>query len=125
MPDRFTARFVYVGEENGVSMVGVADDRQETVRSVLFQRAQNPDPQDVALGHDQVHWSIDVDGDSGYGGIVSVVLEGSNLVTTWSPGAAGDAGISRCIVVELLVPPAELERLCGGLQQMMPEIFKP
>ena len=124
MPDRFTARFVYVGEKDGVSMVGIADDEHATVRSVLFQHSQNPNLQDVELGHDQVHWSIGVEGHSGYGGIMSVLLEGSKLAITWAPGVAGDAGMSRSMIVDLAVPLAELKRLRVGLQQMMPEFFQ-
>jgi len=120
MWSRFTAQFLHAGEENGVLMVALADDDNETRRSIMFQRTEIPTPQDIALGLDGIHWMIDDEGCSGYGGIEQVTMSDEILTVTFESDTAENVRIAREISVDLALPPADLLKLRSGLQRLMP-----
>jgi hypothetical protein len=124
MLSEFTAHSVYVGQEEGVLMVGLADEADQTRDYVLFQRTQEPGKQDLALGHDQIHWTLGNQAYSGYGGVEKVELSANRLEITFSSEAVDSVGVDRHVVVELAVTDTDLKSLTAGLQQLMPDIFR-
>jgi hypothetical protein len=75
----FKAKFVSFQNEDGIVVVGFADDEFQTTQYVLLQRTLEPDEQDRKLGHDKVHVELDSQNRSGYGGIERIQMEGSAL----------------------------------------------
>jgi len=75
----FTAKCVTCQNENGVVIVGFADDEMATTEYLLLQRTLEPDAQDCKLGHDKIHAQLDSPDHSGYGGVESIQLNGSTL----------------------------------------------
>ena len=75
----FTAKCVTCQNENGVVMVGFANDEFETTEYLLFQRTLEPDAQDCELGQDKIHVQLDSPDHSGYGGVQTIQLRDSTL----------------------------------------------
>lgn len=78
-PALFIAKLAYSGESDGVLLAGLADDQHETVDYLLFQKSIDPGAQDLKLGHDQVHVTLNGRTSSSYGGIESIRLVSSEL----------------------------------------------
>lgn len=76
---QFIAKFAYSGESDGVLMAGLADDQYEAKQYILFQLASTPTREDVELGQDCVHVSLNGGLASAYGGIESVSLFADEL----------------------------------------------
>lgn len=81
----FNARCVTVQNDNGVVMVGFADDEFETTEYLLFQRTLEPDAQDCELGQDKIHVQLDSPDQSGYGGVERIQLVGSTVTVDLNP----------------------------------------
>ena len=69
---RFKASCITWQNENGVAMLGFADDEFNTTQYLLLQRTLEPDQQDRALGHDRVH--VQLNERSAYGNVEEAQL---------------------------------------------------
>ena len=123
MEATFVAHFVYVSEDNGTLLVGVADQQFDTRDCILFSRDREPTDQDRALGLDQIHVEYRDQAHSGYGGIEQVVLSSHTLLVMLTEQGAAQFGAPRRIRAELAVAESDVRHLADGLRQIMPEFF--
>ena len=115
---QFIAKFAYTGESDGVLMAGLADDQYETVDYLLFQKAIDPSAQDVELGHDQVHLTLNGGASSCYGGVESIRLVSSELKVRVDSSAAEVLGTEQDFVVSFDCRLEGLDELSLMLEKM-------
>lgn len=96
---QFTARFAYTGESDGVLLAGLADDQHETVDYLLFQKSIDTGKQDLKLGHDQVHVTLNGRTSSCYGGIESIRFVSNELQIQVDASTAEVLGTAQEFVV--------------------------
>lgn len=76
----FHASSVKAYSENGIAVVGFADDEFNPTQYVLLQRTLMPSEQDRNLGMDQPHVEIHPPTRSAYGGVDQVIVERGRLM---------------------------------------------
>ena len=106
----FKANFIRCQDQDGVVMVGFADDEFNTTEYLLLQRTLEPDQQDCELGHDAIHVELDSPERSGYGGVKLIRLDGSTVRVELNEKIGRELGASA-IEVELSASDAELAAL--------------
>lgn len=79
------AKYVTNIVENGIAIVGFADDEFKTKHYLLLQRQLAPSEQDRRLGHDAIHIERDSPNNSAYGGINELRLEKNRLFIRLEP----------------------------------------
>ena len=75
----FEARVVYCSTDNGVTIVGLADDAKDPHRYILFQQTVIPSEQDINLGFECPHITLNNETRSVYGGVERVALDDGSL----------------------------------------------
>lgn len=118
MPTVLQSNFVYAGIDEGVIMVGFADDQFNTSEYVLLQMSVTFDEQDVELGMDQVHITYCEEHRSNYGGIERFVLGNGHALITLSPETAAELEVDSGIEIWFPKDSARLESVRQHLQQM-------
>jgi hypothetical protein len=115
----FIAAVVHVGADDGVLMAGLADHAHDTRRYLLLQKAQHPDAQDIALGHDGVHVCLHAQARAAYGGIHAAQLSADALalhldaITTDALGLAASP-----LRIALAAPPEDVAAFAAMLRRM-------
>ena len=119
MSTRINGRFWHSGEENGVLVLGFADDKDQPSQYLLLQRTLAPSAQDRRLGQDGIHIEINDQSNSAYGGIRRVELKEDRIVLSLGESTARAIGSEEN--VEVVIDPAknddlrdELARLFAG-----------
>jgi hypothetical protein len=97
---KFIAHCVTCQNENGVALVGFADDEFNTTSYLLLQRTLEPDEQDIQLGQDQIHVELNSPSQSGYGGIEAIHVGHSTVRVEFTKEMAPEFGASA-VEVEL------------------------
>jgi Immunity protein 10 len=95
------ARFVKMTEENDVLVVSFADDAESPTHWFILQRTLEPSEDDVDLGQDQVHISVDSNPVGLYGGVVHGALTHDALVLRLSAAAGNELQTGDSIWAEL------------------------
>lgn len=99
----FSATCYSAYTEDDVFTVGFADREDDPRHYLILQRAEEPDEQDVALGHDVCYVEIGEPGLAGYGGIDEVLIGTDTLVFTFGQRTPWCEGLRT---VEIGISPA-------------------
>src|SRR5579864_2094419 len=121
MASLFEAGCVYSSDDGEVVIVGFADSQFDTKRYVLLQRGKHPSGEDRALGHDQVHITVDDESHSNYGGIRTIELEPGLVRISLEPNAARLLGTDREIVIRFVSNSSEQAALVTRLMELFAE----
>lgn len=116
---KFKASCITWQNENGVAMLGFADDEFNTTRYLLLQRTVEPDQQDRALGHDRVH--IHLNERSAYGTIEETQLRPQGVIFRLAPGTAAMVSDSEAIEVTFDLTATKLKELADQLRLLVGE----
>lgn len=95
---RRLAKKFYGKEDNGVIVVGFADDDFSPREYLLLQRTLEPDEQDIELGHDLVHIELDNQRQSVYGGLELVQLSANEIRFEFNSEASLTLGVSEIVI---------------------------
>jgi hypothetical protein len=106
---KFKASYITWQNQNGVAMLGFADHEFNTMQYLLLQRTLEPDLQDHALGHDQVH--IQLNERSAYGTVEEAQLQKGGLVLRLDDATAATVSGGENIEITLDVPTAKIKDL--------------
>ena len=91
----FRASVVNFEEQDGVLVVGFADDPLATSQYVLLQRTLHPSKQDLQLGMQGLHLEINGPDKSGYDAIDSISLMRDEAVLSLAPKLRSKTGIEK------------------------------
>lgn len=117
MNSDFKATCIHSEDMGDYLLVGLADQRHDTVDYLTFQRAHEFDEQDVRLGLNNVYVERNDQGYSGYGGIRSITIFSDHLHIEFDDhGADFMDGITTTDIV-FDFPRESLEALRSGLLQ--------
>ncbi|WP_313459987.1 Imm10 family immunity protein [Stenotrophomonas sp.] len=118
-PALFIAKHAYSGESDGVLLAGLADDQHETVDYLLFQKSIDPSAQDLKLGHDQVHVTLNGRTTSCHGGIKCIRLASNELQIQVDASTAEVLGTAQEFVVSFHHRLEGLEAFSAMLRGML------
>ena len=118
MPTVLNAEYIYSSDDDGVLLVGFADRQLEPTHYVLLQRQKRASANDVALGQDRVHITVDDQGRSMYGGIRAVDLQSKTLKIELEREAARQLGTEQEILVRFATTDAERAKLAPRLRDL-------
>lgn len=85
---RFTASCISWQIEDGVALLGFADDEFHTTQYLLLQRTLEPDQQDRALGMDRVYIEWSEQSRSAYGHVEEARLRRDGITLRLDPATA-------------------------------------
>jgi hypothetical protein len=117
MNPSFEATCMHAEDMGDYLLVGLADQKYDTVDYLTFQRAHEFDEQDVRLGMDAVHVERNGQGYSGYGGIRSVRLFPDRLQVDFDEKGVRFMGGLASTEVMFDFPGEVIERLRSALEQ--------
>ena len=106
---KFKASCITWQHENGVAMLGFADDEFNTTQYLLLQRTLEPDQQDCALGHDWVH--IQLNERSAYGTVEEAQLQKDSVVLRLDDATAATVSDGENIEITFDVPTTKIKDL--------------
>ncbi|HEX4965402.1 MAG TPA: Imm10 family immunity protein [Thermoanaerobaculia bacterium] len=113
------AGFVYWGEDEGVIMVGFADQQYRTEQYVLLQRSTDFSDEDRAFGEDNVHITIDDQSRSQYGGIRSIEIAPGLARIRLEKDSARFLNTDKEIVIRFSVSEPDLAALVSCLRALL------
>src|SRR3974390_3002403 len=113
---RFTANCVTYQTQDGVAMLGFADDEFKTNQYVLLQKGlAPPSPQDRQGGVGRPHIEVNSQSPSGYGGVARAQLLENRLVITLHPQAAAEMTVDDSIDIAFHVSKQRLREMGNQL----------
>ena len=118
MTETFDAGCVAVTDEDGVLLVGFADDEFETTSYITLQRPHEYDAQDVALGMDRVHIERDSQAQSAYGGIEEFVLQRDRAILRLDEATGRKLGGATKLEIRFAIDSDQFDRLRSGLRRL-------
>jgi hypothetical protein len=117
MNQSFKATCMHAEDMGDYLLVGLADQKYDTVDHLMFQRTHEFDEQDIRLGMDAVHVQRNDQGYSGYGGIRSVGLFPDRLHVEFDDEGIGFMGGLASTEVTFDFPGEVIERLRSALEE--------
>ena len=116
---RFTASCITWQNENGVAVLGFADDELNTTRYVLLQRTLEPDQQDRSLGQDRVHIEVNDQSQSAYGDIEEAQLRTEGVTFRFDPTTAAKVSHGEAIEIAFEVTAPKLQEMAEQLRLLI------
>ena len=114
---RFTASHVRYSFEDGVNILGFADNLEELQAYLLLQRGAEFDGQDKELDQDTYYIEVGENGVAGYGGISSISVQSNRLVVKLEQTAAWRKNLSS-IQIDYQLIHYDLNSLKQSLQKI-------
>jgi hypothetical protein len=118
MSTHLEAGFVYTSDQDGVVMVGFADQQFDTRRYVLLQRTRDVSDEERARGENDVHFEIDGQERSDYGVIDCVEVERGAVRIALRADKAADLEMDAEIRVTFKVNTQKHSQLVNGLRSL-------
>lgn len=116
---RFTASCITWQNENGVAVLGFADDELSTTQYLLLQRTLEPDRQDLALGFDRVHIESNDQSQSAYGDIEEVQLRAQGVTFRFDQTTAATVSNGETIEIAFEVTAPRLQDMAEQLRLLI------
>lgn len=117
---RLTANYVTCETQDGVAMLGFADDEFNTTQYIMLQRQLTPpSPQDREAGLDRPHIEVNSPTQSGYGGVAKADLQQNRLVLELNPNAAADMSVDDTIEIAFHLPVERLKKVGDQLRLIL------
>jgi Immunity protein 10 len=112
----FEAAQVNSQEEDGILLVGFADDAGHYI---LLQRSLLPSTEDRKLGQDHVHIEMNDQHHSTYGGIKDYILSRDKLAIQFLPAAAQKIGSQLTLDIRFKITEDAFQNLKRKLSQVL------
>jgi hypothetical protein len=107
--------------EDGVAMLGFADDDINTTHYLLLQRTLEPNPEDRRLGMDQVHVELNSQIQSAYGNVEEARLRKRGVVFRLDPATAAKVSDGEAIDVTIDMTPEKMKEVADQLRLLIGE----
>ena len=118
MTTHLEAGFVCTNDQDGVVMVGFADQQFGTRRYVLLQRTRDVSDEECARGENDVHFELDGQERSDYGVIDRVEVERGAVRIALRADKAADLEMDAEIRVTFKVNDRKYSQLVDGLRSL-------
>jgi hypothetical protein len=118
---KFHASRITCQVEDGVAMVGFADDDINTTQYLMLQRTLGPDQQDRRLGMDKVHIEFNSQLRSAYGNVEEVQLRKQGVVFRFDPATAAKVSSGETIDVTMEMTAGKMKELAEQLRLLIGE----
>lgn len=116
---RFTASCITWQNEDGVALLGFADDEFNTTRYLLLQRTLEPDPQDCGLSHDRVYIELNDQSRSAYGDVEEARLRKPGVTFRFDPTTAAAVSSGESVEIAFDVTVRRLEEMAEQLRLLI------
>lgn len=113
----FNAPVISAKTENGVAILGFANDEVNTTQYLLLQRLLNPSQQDRALGLDRIH--VQLNERSEYGAVKEACLRVQSVVFQFDEATAAAVSNGEPVEITFNVNSAQLDSLATQLRQLI------
>jgi hypothetical protein len=118
---KFHASRITCQVEDGVAVLGFADDDTHTTQYLLLQRTLEPDQQDRKLGMDQVHLELNSQIKSAYGTVEEAQLRKHGVVFRLDPTTAAKVSDGETIDVTFDLSAGKMKELAEQLRLLIGE----
>lgn len=115
----FHANCISHQTEDGVALLGFADDEFSPSQYIFLQRTLEPDQQNHESGHDAIHIEINSQERSTYGDVEQAQLERDRLSLRLSEDTASNLSSSTTIQITFDVMPDQLNNLAKQLRLLL------
>ena len=113
---RFTASCITWQNENGVVLLGFADDEFNTTQYLLLQRTLGPDQQDRDLGMDRLYIELNDQARSAYGTVEEARLRMQGVTFRLDQATAATVSNGESIEIAFDVTAARLQEMAEQLR---------
>ena len=118
---KFHASRITCQVEDGVAVLGFADDDTNMTQYLLLQRTLQPDPQDRRLGMDKVHFELNSQIKSAYGTVEEAQLRKQGVVFRLDPATAAKVSDGETIDVAIDLSAGKMKELAEQLRLLIGE----
>jgi len=118
---KFHATRITCQVEDGVAMLGFADDDFNTTQYLLLQRTLEPDQQDRGLGMDKVHIELNSQIRSAYGNVEEAQLRTRGVVFRLDPATAAKVSDGETIDVAIDMTASKMKEVAEQLRLLIGE----
>lgn len=116
---RFTASCITWQNDNGVALLGFADDEFDTTQYLLLQRTLEPDQQDRDLGLDRLHIELNDQARSDYGTVEDARLRRQGVTFRLDRTTAATVSNGESIEIAFDVTAARLQEIAEQLRRLI------
>jgi len=117
---RFKAACIVSQIEDGIALLGFADDEFDTTQYVTLQRELSRLPQEeIELGFDKLHIEVNSQGHGDYGDVAGALLLKNQLVLRLSPETAEKIGVDDVITIDFEVSMDRVKEIRGMLVMLV------
>lgn len=115
---RLKSAFVHLQEDDEVVMVGFADREYDTRDYLMLQRTLSPTAEDIDLGMDDVHVSVNGQARSRYGGVRAIVVSNDIISIHFTEEAASDMEVAAHVTIDVSAASVDRAALLQYLEQV-------